>query len=281
MAKIDSLEASLLVNGKAKDVFELIESSGIGRDWQFKLKLSNPDDLYLGYGLKYQKANVGYFGKIDVLFAQEEENLTRVFIFLEETKIVGALKRDIIKQNSQRSIGFSTFVAMIEGACNVTPAKPVDLSEIDDVSTLMAMTEAAGSTDAATIRLIEIAKHHEESGNQVEALLILAPLASKYCIPAIDALTRISAEKGDMAGLQSWSTQKAHALQIVSSGKGSPVSGVPRNILPQLATLGFVATNMNLIGIKNELGDISAMANEEYDSGDSDSGSSESFGDFF
>ena len=143
------------------------------------------------------------------------------------------------------------------------------------------MTEAAGSTDAATLRLIEIAKQHEEAGNQVEALLILAPLASKYCIPAIDALTRISAEKGDMAGLQSWSTQKAYALQIVNSGKGSPVSGVPRNILPQLATLGFVATNMNLIGIKNEPGDISAMADEEFDSEGSDSGFSDSFGDFF
>jgi hypothetical protein len=145
----------------------------------------------------------------------------------------------------------------------------------------MAMTDAAGSSDAATMRLIEIAKQHEESGNQVEALLILAPLASKYCIPAIDALTRISAEKGDMAGLQSWSSQKAQALQIVSSGKGSPVSGVPRSILPQLAALGFVATNMNLIGIKNELGEISAMADEEFDSGDSDSGFSDSFGDFF
>jgi hypothetical protein len=275
MAKIDGLEAELLVIGKVSDVYELIEASELVHHWRFKLKLSNPDGPFLGFGMKYQKANIGYFGKIDVLFAQEDENLTKIFIFLEETKIFGALKRDVIKQNSQRSSGFSAFVEMIEMACNVTPPKPIDLSEIDDVSRLMAMTEASGSTDAATIRLIEIAKHHEESGNQVEALLILAPLASKYCIPAIDALTRISAEKGDMAGLQSWSAKKAEALQIVSSGHGSLVSGVSRNIIPQLATLGFVATNMNLIGLKNEINDANEMASEEPDSGWSDS-----FGDF-
>jgi hypothetical protein len=38
---------------------------------------------------------------------------------------------------------------------------------------------------------------------------------------------------------------------------------------------------MNLIGINNELGDTRAMANDDNDSGDFDSGNSDSFGDFF
>ena len=272
MAKIDALEDSLVLNGNATDIFETIKSFQI-IDWRFKLKLTNPDDLYLGYGLKYQRTNAGYFGKIDVLIAQEDVNLTKIFIFLEEAKIVGALKRDVIKQTSQRSEGFGAFVEMIESACSDISIASTDFSAINDVASLMAMTEVSGSADAATLRLLEIAKNQEQSGNQVEALLILAPLASKYCIPAIDALTRISAEKGDMAGLQSWAAKKAEAQQIVNSGQGSPISGVSRSVLPQIAAMGFVATNMNLIGLKNE---VNEMANEEPDSGGSDS-----FGDFF
>lgn len=260
MAKIDSLEASLLVNGKAKDVFELIESSGISHDRRFKLRRSNPQDLCL------------VFGQIDVMVSQEDANLSKVSIFLKETKIIGGRNSEVIKLNSQRSSFFSSFVAIIESACNKSDLAADDVSQIDDVPALMAMTEASGSSDAATMRLIEIAKRHEESGNQVEALLILAPLASKYCIPAIDALTRISAEKGDMAGLQSWAAKKAEAQQIVSSGHGSAISGVSRSVLPQIAAMGFIATNMNLIGLKNE---VNEMASEEPDSGWSDS-----FGDF-
>ena len=281
MKKLDSTENILIVNGKAADVHESIRSLRIN-DWRFKLMLSNPAEFYLRFGLKHGRGHVVGLDQIDVMITQETHQLAKVHLLLQEVKATGVtIDSAIVKRNAKRSEAFAEFVAIIEGALSSLPTTSAEVGELDDVERLMAMTEASGSSDAATMRLIEIAKRHEEAGNQVEALLILAPMAAKYCIPAIDALTRISAEKGDMAGLQSWSTQKAQALQIVSSGKGSPVSGVPRNILPQLAALGFVATNMNLIGIKNELGDINAMQNEDYDSGDSDSGFSDSFGDFF
>jgi hypothetical protein len=280
MAKIDSLEASLLVNGKAKDVFELVASLKPS-DWRFQRQQVSQPDLLIKFGFRYRKSHLINLFPIEALIEQQDPYLTKIKIQMQEAKVLGASQKAAAELNAQRRSGFSALVAIIESSVSILPTPSADIGELDDVAKLMDMTDASGSSDAATMRLIEIAKHHEESGNQVEALLILAPMAAKYCIPAIDALTRISAEKGDMAGLQSWSTQKAQALQIVSSGKGSPVSGVPRSILPQLAALGFVATNMNLIGIKNELGEISAMADEEFDSGDSDSGFSDSFGDFF
>ena len=226
MAKIDSLEASLLVNGSAKHVFDLIESSGISRVRGYKIKARNPEELYLVFGGIKSLTSQEVIAGIKVTITQEDANLAKVFMRLKETKTIGASKKEIDKLIARRSSIFSSFVTLVENACSESSSLSTDVSQIDDIPSLMAMTEATGSSDGATMRLIEIAKHHEESGNQVEALLILAPLAAKYCIPAIDALTRISAEKGDMAGLQSWSAKKAEAMQIVSSGHGSAISGV-------------------------------------------------------
>jgi hypothetical protein len=265
-------ESQLIVNGRALDAFEVISSLDIA-DWRFKKKQSNPQDLSIEFGFKYVKTNLAGLPSIVVTIQQTDANQSVLILVMKESPLIGGLKKDEVKFNSLRNVGFAAFVAIIENACISLKDSSEGVQNLDDVATLIAMTDALGSSEAATMRLIEIAKEHEESGNQVEALMILAPLAAKYSIPAIDALTRISAEKGDMAGLQSWSAKKAEALQIVNSGQGSAISGVPRSILPQVAAMGFVATNMNLIGLKNE---VSEMASEEPDSSGSDS-----FGDFF
>lgn len=281
--KMDAISGHLVVPGAAQDVFELIESleasdSRIRKNdsslqdlsittWFF---FTNPPNSTIKFPWKFQNY-LNIF--IEASVEQQDAQMTRIQLHIKEVPIWGGTSNDVIRGNSLRNLGFEAFVAIIEQVCKQVQFSAVEVSRIDDVSSLIAMTEASGSSDAATMRLMEIARIHEKSGNQVEALLILAPLASKYCIPAIDALTRISAEKGDMAGLQSWAAKKAEAQQIVASGQGSAISGVSRSILPQIAAMGFVATNMNLIGLKNE---VNEMANEE-----PDSGGSESFGDFF
>jgi hypothetical protein len=268
---LDAFETQFVVNGSASDAYKAIDSLEI-TDWRFKKKQSNPEDLSFVFSLKYEKGHLANFPPIDVKIEQIAANQSTVFLVFKANALIGGTSKHERKFNSLRSSAFTAFSSIIENACLELKVSADDVSQIDDVPALMAMTEASGSSDAATMRLIEIAKRHEESGNQVEALLILAPLASKYCIPAIDALTRISAEKGDMAGLQSWAAKKAEAQQIVSSGHGSAISGVSRSVLPQIAAMGFIATNMNLIGLKNE---VNEMASEEPDSGWSDS-----FGDF-
>jgi hypothetical protein len=280
MAKMmDEIHGDLVVLGNSKDVFTLIEALEAS-DSRLKKEVSSSQDLSIRFRFKFQnppnssvkfpwKAQNSLNVFIDALIEQQDAQMTRINLHVKESPIIGGTSKDVVRYNLLRDMAFGAFVTIIEGHCKASQVSPADVAQIYDVSTLMAMTEASGSSDAVTMRLIEIAKHHEESGNQVEALLILAPLAAKYCMPAIDALTRISAEKGDMAGLQSWSAKKAEAMQIVSSGHGSAISGVSRSVLPQLAAMGLVATNMNLIGIKNE---VNEMANEDSSSDSSDFG---------
>jgi hypothetical protein len=251
------LEGYVDINAKCEDVYRVIVDAITVT--KFSLMERNDPEFYMHLKIKGGMTRNVRGDLIDVQVEQYDAHVSRIFISV----------RGMRSLDSVRGKDLNELINIFSSACRgIETSAAADATESNDVPTLMALVESSNTAaaESSVQKLIEIAQGHQDSGNQVEALLILAPLASKYCIPAIDALIRIAAEKGDMAGLESWSAKKAEAEGIVKSGHGSPVAGVQKSYLPQLAALGLVATNLNLMRINNEIGDMGDTVAEGFDS---------------
>ena len=256
MSSVEPLECYLDVNAKCADVYDVIlkevDASTIS------IVERNPADFYLLIKIKGGMTRDFRGDQVDIKVEQYDSQVSRIYM-----SIRGMRSLDVVRRKDLNNL-----MDWFQKACQAIETTVDEVTQLDDVASLMSLAESSNPTtsEAAVIKLVELAQAHQASGNQVDALLILAPLASKYCIPAIDALIRIAAEKGDMAGLESWSAKKAEAEGIVKSGHGSPVAGVQKSYLPQLAALGLVATNLNLMRINNEIGDMGDTVAEGFDS---------------
>ena len=251
------IEGRVDINAKCEDVYRaIVDAIAITK---FSVVERNDPDFYMHLKIKGGMTRNVRGDLIDVKVEQYDTHVSHIYISIRGMRSLDSVRN---KDLYELTNIFSTACQGIEALV------AADATESNDVPTLMVLVESSNisAAESSVRKLIEIAQGHQKSGNQVEALLILAPLASKYCIPAIDVLIRIAAENGDMAGLESWSAKKAEAEGIVKNGHGSPVAGVQKSYLPQLAALGLVATNLNLMGINNEIGDMGDTFSEGFDS---------------